>query len=119
MKFFVAVTDAYRRACAITEKHSLPALEAAHIKPYGDSGPHEVYNGLLLRSDVHRLSDRGYITVTRGYHIEVSRRLREEHKNGRYHYPFHCHRLHHLPPSPADHPSRELIIWHNEKIFRN
>lgn len=117
--FKVAVTDAYRRACAITEEHSLPALEAAHIKPYGERGPHEVYNGLLLRSDVHRLFDRGYITVTPDYRIEVSRRLREEFENGRYYYPFHGQRLRHLPPDPVDHPSKELLIWHNENIFRD
>ncbi len=116
--FKIAVTEAYRRSCAITEEHSLPALEAAHIKPYGESGPHEVYNGLLLRSDVHRLFDRGYITVTPDYRVEVSRRLRDEYENGRYYYPFHGHRLHHLPPNPTDYPSREFLIWHNENIFR-
>jgi len=114
--FKVAVTDAYRRACAITEEHSLPVLEAAHIKPYGESGPHEVYNGLLLRSDVHRLFDHGYITVTPDYRIEVSRRLREEFENGRYYYPFHGQTLHHLPRDPADYPSRELLLWHNERF---
>ena len=116
--FKVAVTDAYRRSCAITEEHSLPALEAAHIKPYGESGPHAVHNGLLLRSDVHRLFDSGYITVTPGYHIEVSRRLKEEFENGRYYYPFHGRMLHHLPSNPADHPLQELLTWHNENVFR-
>jgi putative restriction endonuclease len=108
--FKVAVTDAYGRACAITEEHTLPALEAAHIKPYGDSGPHAVYNGLLLRSDIHCLFDRGYITVTPDHHIEVSSRLKEEFKNGRYYYPFRAQRLHHLPSNPADNPSKELLI---------
>lgn len=117
--FKVAVTEAYRRACAITKEHSLSALEAAHIKPYGESGPHEVFNGLLLRSDIHRLFDRGYITVTPDYCIEVSRRLREEYENGHCYYPFHGHRLHHLPLNPSDHPSKELLIWHNENIYRD
>lgn len=116
--FKILVTDAYGRACAITEEHSLPVLEAAHIKPYGDSGPHAVYNGLLLRSDVHRLFDRGYITVTPEYRIEVSRRLKEEFENGRSYYPYHGQVLHHLPANPADHPSKDLLIWHNEQIFR-
>ncbi len=119
MKIYVGVTDAYGWACAITEEHTLPALEAAHIKPYGDSGPHAVYNGLLLRSDVHRLFDSGYITVTPDYHIEVSRRIREEYENGRYYYPFHGQRLHHLPQNPSDHPSKELLTWHNENTFKS
>jgi putative restriction endonuclease len=116
--FKVAVTEAYSRSCAITEEHTLPALEAAHIKPYAEGGPHEVSNGFLLRSDVHRLFDKGYITVTPDLRIEVSRRIREEFENGRYYYPFHGQRVHHLPGNVEDKPSRELLIWHNENIFR-
>jgi putative restriction endonuclease len=117
--FRVLVTDAYHRACAITEEHSLPALEAAHIKPFNESGPHAVNNGLLLRSDFHRLFDRGYITVTPEYRIEVSRRLKEEFKNGRSYYPFHGKPLGHLPGLPEDRPQTELLIWHNENVFRS
>jgi putative restriction endonuclease len=116
--FRVLVTDAYHRACAITEEHSLPALESAHIKPFNENGPHAVNNGLLLRSDSHRLFDRGYITVTPEYKIEVSRRLKEEYENGRSYYPFHGKPLGHLPALPEDRPSNELLIWHNDNIFR-
>jgi len=116
--FRIMVTDAYHRACAITEEHSLPALEAAHIKPFNESGPHAVNNGLLLRSDFHRLFDRGYITVTPEYNIEVSRRLKEEFENGRSYYPFHGKPLGHFPALPEDRPSNELLIWHNDNIFR-
>ena len=35
----VVVTDAYRRRCAITGERTLPVLDAAHIKPYSESGP--------------------------------------------------------------------------------
>jgi putative restriction endonuclease len=70
--FRVEVTDAYQRACAVTGEHSLPALEAAHILPYGQGGEHRVDNGLLLRSDLHRLYDRGYVTVTPDYVFRVS-----------------------------------------------
>jgi putative restriction endonuclease len=116
--FRVIVTEAYGRACAITEEHSLPALEAAHIKPFNKSGPHAVNNGILLRSDCHRLFDRGYITVTPDYRIEVSRRLKEEFENGRSYYPFDGKQLNHLPKSVADYPRKELLNWHNEAIFK-
>jgi putative restriction endonuclease len=56
--FRVAVTDAYGRACAATGEHSPPALDPAHIRPYARDGQHAVSNGLLLRSDLHRLFDR-------------------------------------------------------------
>jgi putative restriction endonuclease len=116
--FKIAVTDAYHRSCAITEEHTLPALEAAHIKPFSEGGDHLVCNGLLLRSDVHRLFDKGYITITPDLRIEVSRSLKEEFSNGRYYYPFHGKRLHHIPASSSDQPNRELLVWHNEEIFK-
>ncbi len=117
--FRILVTDAYNRACAITGEHSLPVLEAAHIRPFNENGPHAVNNGLLLRSDFHRLFDRGYITVTPEYRIEVSRRLKEEFENGRSYYPFAGHPLSHLPLSPDELPCKELLIWHNENVFRS
>jgi len=116
--FRILVTDAYKRSCAITEEHSLPALEAAHIKPFNENGPHDVNNGLLLRSDFHRLFDRGYITVTPEYRIEVSRRLKEEFENGHSYYPFHGQALSHLPVYPGDHPQKELLGWHNDCVFK-
>jgi putative restriction endonuclease len=57
--FSPAVRDAYHGACAVTREHSLPALEAAHIQLYVQGGQHRVDNRLLLRSDLHRLYDRG------------------------------------------------------------
>jgi putative restriction endonuclease len=38
-------------------------LDAAHIKPYALLQRHEVWNGILMRSDLHRLFDEGYITI--------------------------------------------------------
>jgi putative restriction endonuclease len=116
--FRVLVTDAYHRACAITKEHSLPALEAAHIKPYNESGEHEISNGILFRSDFHRLFDRGYITITPEYKIEVSRRLKEEFENGHTYYPYSGKRLISLPQNQQDLPSKEYLSWHNEKLFR-
>jgi hypothetical protein len=62
--FRVLVTDLYERRCAVTRERTLPALEAAHIRPYSDGGVHEASNGLLLRRDLHSLFDAGYVTVT-------------------------------------------------------
>jgi putative restriction endonuclease len=56
----------------------LPALEAAHIRPYADGGVHEARNGLLFRRDIHSLFDAGYVTVTPDLLFEVSGRIREE-----------------------------------------
>jgi putative restriction endonuclease len=82
----LAVRDAYHGACAVTREHSLPALEAAHIQPYVKGGEHRVDNGLLLRSDLQRLYDRGYVTVTPDFVFRVGDSLRDDFKNGRSYY---------------------------------
>jgi putative restriction endonuclease len=84
--FRVMVMDEYSRRCAITGEKTLPVLEAAHIKPYAENGPHQVSNGILMRSDLHTLFDNGYMTLTKEFNIEVSRRIREEFSNGREYY---------------------------------
>jgi putative restriction endonuclease len=114
--FRIAVTDAYGRGCAVTEEHSLPVLEAAHIKPYGLEGPHEVSNGLLLRADLHRLFDQGYVTVTTGLRLEVGQRLRQEFSNGRSYYPLHGRHLR-CPRALHERPSTEYLRWHNANRY--
>ena len=114
--FRVAVTDAYGRACAVTGEHSLPVLEAAHIKPYAQSGPHDVGNGLLLRADLHRLFDQGYLTVTPELCLEVSPRLRIDYENGRTYYPMAGPIV--PPREQPDHPNREYLTWRNENVYR-
>lgn len=114
--FRVAVTEAYDRACAVTREHSLPALDAAHIKPFVERGPHEIPNGLLLRADLHRLFDKGYLTVTPDRRIEVSPRLRTEYENGHTYYPHHGRRIT-LPADPLMHPNPNFLRWHNENVY--
>jgi putative restriction endonuclease len=115
--FRVLVTDAYERKCAITGEKTLPVLEAAHIQPYAENGPHRVANGLLLRSDLHTLFDRGYLTVTDELRVEVSPRIREEFSNGREYYRLHGQLLQALPAAPSDQPSHSFLRWHNENRF--
>ena len=112
------VTDAYERRCAVTGEKTLPVLEAAHIKPYSESGPHMVRNGILLRSDLHKLFDLGYVTVTPDFRLEVSTRLRADWHNGREYYAHHGQPLRYHPVDEANRPSREFLEWHNENRFR-
>ena len=115
--FRIAVLDAYGRGCAVTEEHSLPALEASHIRPYAQDGPHEVRNGLLLRADIHRLFDTGYATVMPDLRLEISARLREEYHNGRSYYPLQGARVQ-IPSLELHRPDKAFLEWHNEHIFR-
>jgi putative restriction endonuclease len=116
--FRVLVTDAYLRRCAVTGEKTLPVLEAAHIKPYALAGPHSVRNGILLRSDLHKLFDLGYVTVTPTLTLEVSPRLKEESENGREYYAHHGKELRCRPADAANFPSREFLQWHNENTFK-
>lgn len=114
--FRVAVLDAYGRACAVTGEHSLPALDASHIRPYAEQGPHSVTNGLLLRADLHRLFDTGYVTVSPEHRLEVSHRLRADYQNGRSYYPLHGTQLR-LPTAVWAQPDPVFLRYHNEHVF--
>lgn len=116
--FRILVTDAYERRCAVSGERTLPALDAAHIKPYDRSGPHSISNGMLLRSDVHKLYDKGYLTITPDYRVVVSRKIKEEYENGREYYRYHGNRIVSCPSREIDRPSREFIEWHNREIFK-
>lgn len=115
--FRVLVTEAYQRRCAITGEKTLPVLHAAHIKPYSLNGPHAVSNGILLRQDLHTLFDRGYLTVTDDYHVEVSRRIKEDYGNGRDYYALRGKQILEIPQSVQDRPAREYLRWHNEEVY--
>ena len=115
--FRVLVTDAYQRRCAVSAERTLPVLEAAHIRPYSDHGPHQVSNGLLLRADLHKLFDEGYLTVTEDYRVHVSPSIRSRFENGREYYRFDGMALAVLPADTANQPSRSFLRWHNESVF--
>jgi putative restriction endonuclease len=114
--FRVIVTDVYQRQCALTNSHVLHVLDAAHIRPYAEGGSHSPTNGLLLRQDVHTLFDRGYLTVSSDYHVEVSRRLKEEFDNGKEYYALQGKTIL-LPGNPLFRPSTKQLAWHNENKY--
>ncbi|HUR65730.1 MAG TPA: HNH endonuclease [Chitinophagaceae bacterium] len=117
--FRVLVTDAYNRKCAISGEKTLPVLESAHIKPYALSGPHYIANALLLRSDLHKLFDCGYLTITTDLKVEVSKRIKEEFENGKEYYKFHGSNLGNLPTRLMDRPESRFVEWHNENVYKS
>ena len=115
--FRVMVTDMYERRCALTREKALPVLQAAHIRPVSAGGTHRLDNGLLLRSDVHALFDRGYVTVTPDHRFHVSRRLKDDFDNGEHYFQFQGTQLW-LPPLGDQRPAREFLEWHADTVFR-
>ena len=116
--FRVLVTDAYSRRCSITGEKTLPVLEAAHIKPFAATGPHFISNGILLRSDMHKLFDGGYLTITNDLKVEISSRIKEEFQNGKECYQYHGKELLFLPNKEIDRPNERYIDWHNTNIYK-
>jgi putative restriction endonuclease len=114
--FRLLVTDSYQRRCAVTKEKALPVLQAAHIRPVSEGGQHQVSNGLLLRSDVHTLFDRGYVTITPSLQFRASRRLRDEFHNGEEYFAMEGQELW-LPGRPEDQPNKEYLEWHSEVVF--
>jgi putative restriction endonuclease len=115
--FRALVTNAYGRRCAITGESTLPVLEAAHIKPVASDGLHNTFNGLLLRSDFHKLFDLGLVTITPDYRVEVSNRIKEQWFNGKAYSRLHGEALKSLPHATEDRPRADLLRWHNENRY--
>jgi putative restriction endonuclease len=114
--FRLAVTDGYGRRCAVSGERTLPILDAAHIKSYADGGEHEVANGLLLRTDIHRLFDLGYVTVTDSLQFAVSERLKADFDNGVHYYAMQGQVVA-KPRRGFAPPSSEALRWHRENRY--
>jgi len=114
--FRVAITELYRRQCALTDGKVLPALDAAHIRPYAEGGTHTKSNGVLLRKDIHRVFDAGYATIDANFRFVVSDKVRDVFDNGNEYRRLHGTVLR-LPADPADRPDRELLPWHNQHRY--
>nr|WP_246703853.1 HNH endonuclease signature motif containing protein [Rhizobium sp. SEMIA 4085] len=64
--------------CAITGTSELSVFEAAHIIPYSErfADRDKLENGLLLRSDIHKLFDAHLISINpKTKEVEVSDRI--------------------------------------------
>lgn len=114
--FRLAVTDAYKRQCAVSGGRVLPALDAAHIRSYHDGGAHDVSNGLLLRRDIHSVFDAGYATFDDDLRLVVSDRVRTEFNNGNEYRRLHGQRLV-VPEAVAAQPDPQQLRWHRENVF--
>lgn len=114
--FRLAVTDGYSRRCAVSGEKTLPILDAAHIRSYADGGEHSVANGLLLRTDIHRLFDLGYVTVTDERRFAVSERLKADFDNGVHYYAMQGNELA-LPSCGYAPPADEALRWHRENRY--
>jgi putative restriction endonuclease len=82
-----------------------------------ENGPNTSQNGILLRTDIHTLYDKGYIIIDEDYHIEVSKRLKEDFGDGKMYYAYHGNDLFNIPDKQIDLPGKEYLRWHNENVY--
>jgi putative restriction endonuclease len=114
--FQAVVLHAYERRCAISGDRIRPVLQAAHIRPVAAGGEHRLDNGLLLRSDVHTLFDRGYLAIDPKHRLLVSPRLREEFGNGEEFYRRAGQHIN-VPDRPRDRPHPQTLEWHLDEVY--
>lgn len=112
------VNDVYQTRCAVSGERTRPVLEAAHIKPVDKGGVHSIDNGLLLRVDIHKLFDKGYVTVTPKGEFVVSKSLKEDWQNGRIYYEYNGKAVRD-PIRPEYRPAPEFLEWHNDVRFKH
>lgn len=114
--FRVSITELYKRQCALTDGKVLPALDAAHIRPYAEGGTHSLSNGILLRKDIHSVFDAGYATIDTDFRFVVSEKVRDVFHNGNEYRRLQGTAMR-LPDDPAHHPDLDALRWHNEEKY--
>ena len=62
-KRFRADVLAEDKKCVISKEKTTEALDAAHICPVAASHDDSICNGMILRTDIHRLYDRGMFLI--------------------------------------------------------
>lgn len=67
--------EAYDGRCAVTGCSIQVLLEAAHITPYAGSWHTRAQHGLLLKTDIHTLFDRGLLWIDDELKIRISEQL--------------------------------------------
>jgi uncharacterized protein YjbI with pentapeptide repeats len=106
-KFREALKEAFEGKCAITFCDVERALDAAHIFPYRGPQTDCVWNGILLRLDLHRLFDSYLLTIDP---VEGQVYLEESLMNsyGQYANKRIC-----FPEQPVSENRLLALRWHN------
>lgn len=106
-KFRSELFLAYQGQCAMTGFNAEQALEAAHIYPYKGDDTNKVWNGLLLRADIHILFDLYLITI----HPETKEVFIAPELKSTSYSELHRKKLN-LPEDESLSPRKEVLEWH-------
>jgi putative restriction endonuclease len=105
--------DAYDNRCAVTRLNEPVVLEAAHIEPYSGAASNVAQNGLILKSDIHKLFDRGLLVIQ----PDLTTMLAPSLQNGSY--AIHEGQRIHVPEREAFKPSPRLLEIHMDAAMIN
>jgi hypothetical protein len=110
-EFRAKVLSEYGNCCALSGFNTLEAIEVAHIIPYYGQESDVIWNAIPLRTDLHRLFDRGLIRLDysipiKGYKVSIHHNIFDDYKN------FDGQTLF-LPRDPFSIPSKLAIDEHN------
>ena len=118
--FRSAILSSYNSKCCITGLNIPELLVASHIKPWKDDEQNRTnpQNGLCLNALHDKAFDRGFITVTSDYKVEISRYFEnfksEESVKGLF-LPYENKEIA-LPEKFA--PDKRFLSYHNEFVFK-
>jgi putative restriction endonuclease len=70
----------------------------------------------LLRTDIHKLFDRGYVTITDDLRFAVSERLKSNFDNGKHYDEMQGNGIA-APSAGFAAPSPEALRWHRENRY--
>jgi uncharacterized protein YjbI with pentapeptide repeats len=107
-KFRELLKDAFQGKCAITQCDVERAIDAAHIFPYRGPQTDGLWNGILLRLDLHRLFDSYLLTIDAvEYQVRLSPSLMDS-----------CYREYAntsvcFPEAPISLNRKLALQWHN------
>lgn len=119
--FRQVVLASYQNKCCITGITVVELLNASHIVPWSVDSTNRLNprNGLSLNALHDRAFDRGFITITTGYTIKVSKcilNLLDNNFANKSFFAFQNEKIT-LPQRFA--PDKDFLQYHNKEIFKN
>jgi putative restriction endonuclease len=100
----------------VSGEKAAPVLSVAQIRPLVMGASREFRTASFCAADYRALFERGYLTVTPDYKIEVSKRVAADFGSSSTYLSLEGQSVK-VPESPEKKPSRSYLEWHNKRLF--
>ena len=115
------VPKVYNFRCAVSGMQvstttSASLVDACHIEPWSHNHNDTIGNGICLTPTIHRAFDRGLLSISPDYLVQVSTKISEDDRSPYALTQFHQRSLF-LPDDPAYRPDPGLLDWHFREVF--